>query len=374
VLFLVIVVVSMISAFWCQFSYPSSVVRRSRLGANATTVGGSDGTHSLASAGDVVDPHVTQNGSGSLASAGTAGESNRSRIVAKAGKVGVAKETGSLASAGKVRGRRFILVSGLEGSGTTSLARALCEMPGAVAITTNWKKSELSTAAQVRFRSSKPLKRYQGALRRMFHELWTDNRKLPYIQKHVDKRKRKKKERLMGHIGFMLRKIFRKGKGKIHTAVLHRSMPFDKKWKYPFLEDLSTIAHWFTARPILVISTRDVPSAIASNAHEDSFFDHANKLGELMTHPSSIPHLQVVFSDLRNRSCSPLESMVQLCDALGCDPHSMVLGSPEFNHTAPRHNRSQKKEKALSLVHSLLGVRKGFDTYVNRTSHGIECS
>lgn len=247
-------------------------------------------------------------------------------------------------------------------------------MPGAVGITTNWRKSELSAAARERMESSKSLKKYHGALRRQFAVLWTDRGNLPYISKNKDKRSRRHARHTMKYISLMLERIFQDDEDEIDTVVLHRSMPFGHKWQYPFLEDVMTISKMIRAHGVLAISTRDVPSALLSHAHEDSLFDHANKLGELMTHPSSIPGLQVVFSDMNNRTCAPSESMFQLCAALGCDAHRIVSGSPEFKRNFTSHNRSQEEtRKALNLVNSLLGLKKGFDKYVDKTSHYMKC-
>ena len=155
----------------------------------------------------------------------------------------------------------FVLASGLEGSGTTTAARVLLEMPATLGIPTNWHVNQLSSSAQQRHQCLRGdlVKRFNSLTR----ELWHDKSK-QYILERRDTRNADHRLQLLRSAADILRKQVESctsNGARPEAIVYHRSMPFADLDRTPFLHDLPILASHLGWTSKVLLSLRGIPAA-----------------------------------------------------------------------------------------------------------------
>lgn len=252
---------------------------------------------------------------------------------------------------------QIILVSGLEGSGTTSLTRVLCERDDVVSIPGNWNLGELSERARAKYSNVTRLTETTRRFNDLIDELWLDdtpdhrgphydanNRTpRPYIEQGLDSRDASSSSRRLREVGELMRRVVLESSSKdrpVRAVVFHRSMPFGSTPdRTPFMHDLPELAKLiggsgWSAKVVLVL--RSLPESWLSHGRDAEyrpFLDHVEQLlqkaGPDGTAMDAAPSLQVAFASYEKLACEPAKALAPVAAVTGFEVPSL-LSSPEF--------------------------------------------
>ena len=246
----------------------------------------------------------------------------------------------------------FVLVSGLEDSGTTTAARVLAEVSGSLGIPTNWKVSDLSRSAQQRHQCLRG--DLVSKFNRLTRTLWYDDSK-QYILHGRDERGSSSRMQLLESAANVLREQIDScalNGSRPEVVVYHRSMPFITLSQTPFLHDLPILAGHLGWSSNVLLSLRDIPDikqkTIRSLEQNTPFIAHIEPLlnASNYSRPTFVRYDDLVNNHQLYTACMSRLLATWKAPSMFQTWQSQLLQSPQL-HLPPRSS-SQLSNRTLS--------------------------
>lgn len=226
--------------------------------------------------------------------------------------------------------RRFVLVTGSEGSGTTLIAQILSEDDTSMGIPTNWQIKELSESAQSKYRQTQQFDDFNN----LTSTLWKDTNVRNYILNDTDYRPTKWRDVVVGQLADSASSILRAN--SMHHLVYHRSMPFGDRRHTPFLEDMSLLREKMGLESQhVVIVIRHVPATWCSHGRADDSEPFLKRIEQLMSGDVMYTDMHITFVSYEKLLCNPQGVLEQVCGEAGLQCKN-VLASPQIK-AIPNH-------------------------------------
>ena len=209
----------------------------------------------------------------------------------------------------------LVLVTGTEGSGTTSSCRTLAHQNSQfLGLPTNWKLEELAPDVQQAHYRIPMFKELNGISIQILEvvEGWGG----PYIQTHVDMRQHAnlRIEQAAAALRALVTAARSAGVGA-DFVVFHLSMPFHNRRNTPFF-DLAKISRKAGGREShVVVTLRDVPQSLDSHGWRQDFLHYLRMLERMLREPEWIAPSQLHVLRHHELLSNPLQEF----DRLGWD-------------------------------------------------------
>jgi len=301
-------------------------------------------------------------------------------------KESLAQTDAQVAGYAENEGNKYVLVSGGEGSGTTMVARILCESPNAIGIPANWELEELSERAQSKYTPS-ILRRLGGKTKQErrsedpYRFLWLDELPdQPYITNGIDARNTETKSKYLNQVVDDSRFLLQEAKG-VNTLVHHRSMPFAKNsTRTPFLEDIPELATQIAAdgSAYLILVIRYPPKAWLSHAKPDNYHLFLARIEQLMSGDYEVPGLKILLVSHEELICDPKPIVEELARQLDLNIDAL-MASPQLakaDDIVSSHDDDSEYNRMLAVYEAKWEAeRHEFPLYDQfQKSHAARCT